>query len=96
MCSNYHVGDVPADRSLDDTAQVHQLWTRRVKLDSLARLQINHINGEYPENMGSDIPVIQYGTVQYSKLVDLFKVLGIRQPRLVYGTMSSLPRLLAR
>ena len=77
MCSNYHVGDVPADRSLDDTAKVHQLWTHRVKLDSLTRQQINHINDVHSENMGSEIPVIQYELQLYSKLVNLFAALVI-------------------
>ena len=54
------------------TGAVFQLWVRRVKLDRLARQQINHIDRDYPVGMGSDIPVIQYMGVSYTKLSFLF------------------------
>ena len=77
MCSNYHVCDVPVDSPTEPTVFVHQLWTHRVKLDSLVRQQINFLDDVYHENIGREIPVIQYGAVQYSKLVNLFAALGI-------------------
>ena len=83
------MGDLLADRSLDDTAKVFKLWTCRVKLDSLGRQQINHIDGKYSENMGSEIPVIQYDSKEYSKLVELFKALGIRQAGALDNVISS-------
>ena len=70
---------MPVDRPLSSTGVVLQLWVRRVKLDRLARQQINHINDVYPENMGSEIPVIEYGNVSYTRLVDLFHTMQIRQ-----------------
>ena len=81
--------DAQVDRPLCNTATVFKLWICRVKLDSQARLQISHINGEYPDNMGSKIPVIQYGRVKYSKLVELFKALDIRQAGAQDNVISS-------
>ena len=76
-------------RRRSDTGAVFQLWVRRVKLDRLARQQINHIDRVYPVGMGSDIPVIQYKGVSYTKLSSLFKAMEIRQAGAPDNVISS-------
>ena len=77
------------DRPPSATGTLLQLWVRKVKLDSLARQQINFINGVHPANMGGEIPVIEYRGVQYTKLVDLFQALDIRQAGAPDNVISS-------
>ena len=89
MCSKFHVDDATVERPLSETATVLQLWVGRVKLDHWARQQINYINNIHPDSMGSDIPVIEYGCVKYTKLVELFKALGIHQAGLWDNIISS-------
>ena len=94
MCSKFHMDDPPVergpvDRPVSSTGVVLQLWVRRVKLDHLARQQINHINDVHPANMGSEIPVIQYGNVSNTRLVDLFKALDIHQAGASSNVISS-------
>ena len=79
----------PVDRHVSSTGAVLQLWVRRVKLDRLARQQINHIDGVYPVNMGSEIPVIEYGNGSFTRVVDLFHAMQIRQAGALDNVISS-------
>ena len=79
----------PVVRPVSSTGAVLQLWVRRVKLDRLARQQINRIDSVCPANMGSDIPVIQYNGVSYTKLVALFEAMKIRQAGAPDNVISS-------
>ena len=94
MCSKFHMDDPPVERMQDGslrsgTGAVFQLWVRRVKLDRLARQQINHIDRVYPVGMGSYIPVIQYMGVSYTKLSSLFEAMEIRQAGALDNVISS-------
>ena len=89
MCFKFHVDYAPVERPLSETTTVLQLWIHRVKLDCLEIQQINHINGVYPVNMGSDIPLIEYEGVSSTKLTTLLDAMQIRQAGAWSNVISS-------